>query len=67
MQGFAQFLEQGGPLMYVNLITSVVVLAVIIDRLIFFFGKSAVNARALTSCRTANLKSCIMRTSLCFH
>jgi biopolymer transport protein ExbB len=46
MQGFAQFLEQGGPLMYINLITSVVVLAVIIDRLIFFFGKSAVNARA---------------------
>jgi biopolymer transport protein ExbB/TolQ len=32
--------------MYINLITSVVVLAVIIDRLIFFFGKSAVNARA---------------------
>jgi biopolymer transport protein ExbB len=46
MQGFAQFLEEGGPFMYINLVTSVIVLAVIIDRLIFFFGKSAVNARA---------------------
>jgi biopolymer transport protein ExbB/TolQ len=46
MQAFAQFLEQGGPFMYFNLVTSVVVLAIIIDRLIFFFGKSAVNARA---------------------
>jgi biopolymer transport protein ExbB/TolQ len=46
MQAFAQFLEQGGPFMYINLVTSVVVLAIIVDRLIFFFGKSAVNARA---------------------
>src|SRR4051795_13618908 len=46
MQAFAQFLEQGGPFMYFNLVTSVVVLAIIVERLIFFFGKSAVNARA---------------------
>jgi biopolymer transport protein ExbB len=46
MQAFAQFLEQGGPFMYFNLVTSVVVLAIVVDRLIFFFGKSAVNARA---------------------
>jgi biopolymer transport protein ExbB len=46
MQSFAKFFEQGGTFMYVNLVTSVVVLAIIVDRLIFFFGKSAVNARA---------------------
>src|SRR5688572_32810498 len=46
MQGFAQFLEEGGPFMYINLVTSVIVLAVIIDRLIFFLGKSSVNAKA---------------------
>jgi biopolymer transport protein ExbB len=46
MQGFAKFFEQGGTFMYFNLITSVVVLAIIVDRVIFFFGKSAVNARA---------------------
>jgi biopolymer transport protein ExbB len=46
MQAFAQFLEQGGPFMYFNLVTSVVVLAIVVDRVIFFFGKSAVNARA---------------------
>jgi biopolymer transport protein ExbB/TolQ len=46
MQGFAQFLEQGGFFIYINLVTSVVVLAIVVDRLIFFFGKSAVNARA---------------------
>jgi biopolymer transport protein ExbB len=46
MQGLAQFLEQGGTLMYVNLGVSVIVLAMIIDRLIFFLLKSSVNARA---------------------
>jgi biopolymer transport protein ExbB len=46
MQALAQFLEQGGTLMYVNLAVSVVVLAMIIDRLIFFLLKSSVNARA---------------------
>ena len=46
MQAMARFLEQGGPFMYFNMVTSVVVLAIIVDRLIFFFGKSAVNARA---------------------
>lgn len=46
MQGFAKFLEEGGTLMYVNLLVSVIVLAIIADRVIFFFGKSSVNARA---------------------
>ena len=46
MQGFAKFLEDGGTLMYVNLLTSIIVIATIVDRLIFFLVKSSVNARA---------------------
>jgi biopolymer transport protein ExbB/TolQ len=46
MQGFAKFLEDGGTFMYFNLATSIIVLSMIIDRLIFFLVKSSVNARA---------------------
>ena len=46
MQGFAKFLEDGGTLMYFNLVVSVIVLSMIIDRLLFFLVKSSVNARA---------------------
>ncbi|MEO8212494.1 MAG: MotA/TolQ/ExbB proton channel family protein, partial [Myxococcales bacterium] len=46
MQGLAQFLEQGGTLMYVNLVVSIIALAMIVDRAIFFLGKGSVNARA---------------------
>jgi biopolymer transport protein ExbB len=46
MQGFAKFLEDGGTLMYINLLCSVIVIAMIIERLIFFLVKSSVNARA---------------------
>ena len=46
MQGLAQFLEQGGTLMYVNLVVSIITLAMIVDRAIFFLGKGSVNARA---------------------
>jgi biopolymer transport protein ExbB len=46
MQAFAEFIEKGGPLMYFNLGCSVIVLALIVDRLIFFLGRSGVNARA---------------------
>jgi len=46
MQGLAQFLEQGGTLMYVNLVVSIITLAIIIDRAIFFLGKGSVNAKA---------------------
>jgi biopolymer transport protein ExbB/TolQ len=46
MQGFAKFLEEGGTFMYFNLATSIIVLSMIIDRLIFFLVKSSVNARA---------------------
>src|SRR5213076_668920 len=46
MQGLAQFLEQGGTLMNVNLVVSIITLAIIIDRAIFFLGRSSVNAKA---------------------
>ena len=46
MHGFAEFLEKGGPLMYFNLGCSVIVVALIVDRLIFFLGRSSVNAKA---------------------
>lgn len=46
MQAFAEFIEKGGSMMYVNLGVSVIVLALLVDRLIFFLGKSSVNAKA---------------------
>lgn len=46
MHGFAEFLEKGGTFMYFNLIASGIVLAIIVERAIFFLGKSSVNARA---------------------
>jgi biopolymer transport protein ExbB len=46
MQAFAEFLEKGGPLMYFNLGCSVIVVALVVDRLIFFLGRSSVNAKA---------------------
>ncbi len=46
MQGFAEFIEKGGQFMYINLATSVLVMAIIADRAIFFLGKGSVNARA---------------------
>lgn len=46
MQGFAKFLEDGGTFMYFNLATSIIVLSMIVDRMIFFLVKSSVNARA---------------------
>jgi heme exporter protein D len=46
MQQLKEFFEQGGFFMYVNLLCSVVVVALIVDRSLFFLGKGAVNARA---------------------
>ena len=46
MQGLAKFLEEGGTLMYINLVVSIITLAIIIDRAIFFLGKGSVNAKA---------------------
>jgi biopolymer transport protein ExbB len=46
MEGIAKFLEEGGTFMYVNLFVSAIVIAIIVERLLFFLGKSSVNARA---------------------
>lgn len=46
MHQLAEFFEQGGFFMYVNLLCSVIVVALIIDRALFFLGKGSVNARA---------------------
>jgi biopolymer transport protein ExbB len=46
MQSIAKFIEDGGTMMFLNIGVSVVVVALVIDRFIFFLGKSSVNARA---------------------
>ncbi len=60
MQGFAKFLEEGGTFMYFNLVVSVIVLSIIIERLIFFLVKSSVNARAFLE----NIKKLVMANNL---
>ena len=46
MRQIAEFFEQGGFFMYVNLLCSVITITLIVDRAVFFLGKGAVNARA---------------------
>ena len=46
MQAFAEFIEKGGPLMYVNLGVSVIVVAIIVDRAHLLPRQAVVNARA---------------------
>ena len=46
MQHLAEFFEQGGFFMYVNLLCSVITIAFIVERTIFFLGKGSVNAKA---------------------
>ena len=46
MQGISEFLEKGGFFMYINLLCSVVTIAIIVDRAIFFLAKTSVNAKA---------------------
>jgi len=46
MQGLAEFFERGGPFMYLNLVCSAVTVAIIVERVIYFLGKGAVNAKA---------------------
>ena len=60
MQGFAKFLEEGGTFMYFNLCTSIIVLSMIIDRLIFFLVKSSVNARAFLE----NIRKLVLANNL---
>jgi biopolymer transport protein ExbB len=60
MQGFAKFLEEGGTLMYFNLLVSVIVLSFIVDRLLFFLVKSSVNARAFLE----NIRKLVLANNL---
>ncbi len=60
MQGFAKFLEDGGTLMYFNLGTSIIVLSMIVDRLLFFLVKSSVNARAFLE----NIRKLVLANNL---
>jgi len=46
MQGLAEFFEHGGIFMYLNVFCSAATLAIIVERIIFFLGKGAVNAPA---------------------
>jgi biopolymer transport protein ExbB/TolQ len=46
MQNLAEFFEQGGFFMYVNLVCSVVTIGIIVERAIYFLGKGSVNAKA---------------------
>lgn len=46
MHQLAEFFEQGGFFMYVNLLCSVIAITLIADRAVFFLGRGAVNARA---------------------
>src|SRR5512144_1510977 len=46
MQHLAEFFEQGGFFMYVNLICSTITIAFIVERTIFYLGKGSVNAPA---------------------
>ncbi|MBI2897063.1 MAG: MotA/TolQ/ExbB proton channel family protein [Deltaproteobacteria bacterium] len=45
MQGIAEFVEKGGFFMYLNILTSVVVLATIVERVVFILTKYRVNSR----------------------
>lgn len=46
MQAISEFLQKGGFFMYINLLCSVVTIAIIVDRAIFFLAKASVNAKA---------------------
>jgi biopolymer transport protein ExbB len=60
MQGFAKFLHDGGTLMYFNLLTSIIVLSIIVDRVVFFLVKSSVNARAFLE----NIRKLVLANNL---
>lgn len=46
MDGLREFLHKGGFFMYLNIVVSGIVLAIIVERTWYFLGKGAVNARA---------------------
>jgi len=45
MQGLAEFIEAGGFFMYLNILSSVVVIATIVERAVFILTKYRVNSR----------------------
>ena len=45
MQGLAEFFEEGGLFMYINLVTSAIVVGTVLERVVFIFTKYRVNAR----------------------
>jgi biopolymer transport protein ExbB/TolQ len=45
MQGIAEFIEEGGFFMYLNILCSVVVIATIVERAVFILTKYRVNSR----------------------
>lgn len=45
MQGLAEFIDKGGFFMYLNILTSVVVIATIVERAVFILTKYRVNSR----------------------
>jgi biopolymer transport protein ExbB/TolQ len=46
MQAISEFIDKGGFFMYINILVSVVTIAIIVDRAIFFLSKTSVNAKA---------------------
>jgi len=47
MQGIAEFLEQGGWVMYTNLVVFVTILSIVVERFIYLLGKGQINAKGL--------------------
>ena len=47
MQGIAEFLEQGGWVMYTNIVVFVTIMAIIVERFIYLLGKGQINAKGL--------------------
>jgi biopolymer transport protein ExbB len=45
MQGLAKFIEDGGFFMYLNILTSVIVIATVVERAVFILTKYRVNSR----------------------
>lgn len=47
MQAIAEFIQKGGPFMYVNLCSAAIALGLIVERAIFYVRANKVNAKAL--------------------
>jgi biopolymer transport protein ExbB len=47
MQVIAEFIQKGGPFMYVNLCSAAIALGLIVERAVYYFRANRVNAKAL--------------------